>query len=508
MRPDTNGSQPTVFERTTMRPIFASLATVAAVTLAGCNLDLTNPNNPTVTGALSNPRAATSRMVGGVMSSYRDQRLNLIRDFGSFGRENYYMFITDGRFITGFFRDWRQNNSFSGGIQWGGRYGNYRNAFAALTIVEATPTTTLPNQPGALTASEKAGALGVLKTFIALDMLHVIEARGPIGAVVDMTDDVNGVNPIVSEDSVYKWISAKLDEANADLTAAGAVPFYFSVTTGFSAFGVTANTPAGFAQFNRAIKARAEVEHATAGCGAPCYTTALTALTGSWIANLTAANRDSGVYSVYSTAAGDALNTVSFTGTSDLYTHPGIDSIKSTGGASVALDDRFRRKTTTTGVDPRTEVGVTSGRRPNLYPTNVTPIPIIRNEELILLRAEAEWFTGATAAATTDLASVRTNSGSTNGGTSAVAFAAPATNDEFVSELLLQRTLSLLEEGHRWVDYRRFGRLAVLGTLPQDVTAEFSVATTSFLPKQDRDARSRVGNPGGIPLSCPGNPVP
>src|SRR5206468_10587285 len=62
-----------------------------------------------------------------------------------------------------------------------------------------------------------------------------------------------------------------------------------------------------------------------------------------------------------------SLNTVSFTGTSDLYTHPGIDSIKSPGGASVALDDRFRRKTTTTDVDPRTEVGVTSGRRPNVY---------------------------------------------------------------------------------------------------------------------------------------------
>jgi hypothetical protein len=140
-----------------------------------------------------------------------------------------------------------------------------------------------------------------------------------------------------------------------------------------------------------------------------------------------------------------------------------------------------------------------------VYPTNVSPLPIIRNEELILLRAEAEWFTTATAAATTDLASVRTNSGSTNGGTSAVAFAAPATAAEFTSELLLQRTLSLLEEGQRWVDYRRFGRLSALGTLPQDVTAGFTVATASVLPNQECDARSRVGSTA--PMSCPGGPA-
>src|SRR5947207_14442160 len=188
------------------------------------------------------------------------------------------MFITDGRFIAGFFRDWRQNNSFSGGIQWGGRYGNYRNAYAALKIVEATPTTTLPNQAGALLDTEKAGARGVLKTYIALDMLHVIEARGPIGAVVDMTDDVNAINPIVSEDSVYKWISAKLDEANADLSAAG-TSFYFPIYTGFGVNVTGASTPAGFAKFNRALKARVEVKRGSIGCGVTCYNTALTAIT-------------------------------------------------------------------------------------------------------------------------------------------------------------------------------------------------------------------------------------
>ena len=480
-----------------MRRIFASLATVAAVALAGCNLDLTNPNNPTLSGALANPRAATSRMIVGVMATYRANRPDQIRAFGSFGRETYYMFITDGRFITGPLRDWRQNNSFDAGTQWGARYGNYRNAYAAIQIINTTT---------ALTTAEKNGALGVLNTFTALDLLHVIEARGKIGAVVDMTNDANLVSPIVSQDSVYHWISTKLDTAFAELGAAGG-SFYFPV---YSGFGVNvASTPAGFAQLNRAIKARVEAKRGSISCGAACYTTSLTALGGTWIASLTAANRNDGVYTVYSPASGDFLNTVAVSGAvgNDEYVHPGIDSIP-----GVTLDDRYRRKlAATTCPAPqalRSETGVTATHRPCTYMSTSGSIPIIRNEELVLLRAEARWFTGDTAGARADLNAVRLNSGGSNGGTSVVRFAVPAVDSEFVSELLLQRTLSLYQEAQRWPDYRRFGKLDALGKLPQDVTAGFSVASSSVLPNQECDARARVGNPGGIPLSCPGNAIP
>src|SRR6266550_5792953 len=290
MRPDTTQSQPTVPERRrTMRRALITLMAAATGTLGACNLDITNPNSPTQSGALTNPRDAATREIVGVFATYRDNRADQIRDLGSYGRETYYMFITDGRWITGPLRDWRQNNAFTAGTQWAGRYTNYRNAYAAIKLINTT---------SALTAEEKAGALGVLKTFIALEMLYVIEARDSIGAVVDMTDDVNAVLPIVSRDSVYTWITAKLDEAKADLDAAvtSGDPFYFPMHSGFSAFGVTANTPAGFILFNRAIKARVEAKRGSLGCGAPCYARALTALDTTWIADLTATNRDNGVY--------------------------------------------------------------------------------------------------------------------------------------------------------------------------------------------------------------------
>jgi hypothetical protein len=492
-----------------MRRIIASLMAVGAVTMAGCNLELTNPNNPTPGGAAENPRVATGRMITGVMSTYRANKAGQIVDFGSYGREIYNMFITDGRQITGPYRDWRQNNAFTAGSQWGGRYGNYRNAYEALKIINNAPTTTTPGLPTAFLAEEKAGANGFLKTFIALDVLHVLEARGPIGAAVDMVDDVNAVVPIVSQDSALKWVSTKLDEADADLVADTMAAFYFRIYTGFASGVTGAATPAGFRQFNRAIKARVETYRGSLGCGATCYSAALTALTGTWIADLTTANRDNGLYLVYSTAAGDALNVISFAINSDYYLHPGIEAI-----TNVGLDDRYRRKvalttsacSTTYLVDsPRTEVGVSATYRPCAYATNTTPVPIIRNEELVLLRAEAEWFTGANAAAITDLAAVRAQSGASNGGTSVVAFAAPATDSQFVSELLLQRTLSLFFEGHRFPDYRRLGRLAELGTLAQDITAGFNVATASVLPSQECDARARAGAPA--PMSCPGGPA-
>jgi starch-binding outer membrane protein, SusD/RagB family len=505
MKPNTITTQPIVAERSlTMPRTLTNLLAAAAVTLGGCNLDIANPNAPSRESALANKRDASIREVVGVFATYRGARAGQINAFGSYGRETYNMTPQDGRSVTGPYRDWKQNNAFTAGSEWG-RYGNYRNAYEAMKLINLTPDAITP-------PAEKRGGLGVLKTFIALEMLHIIEARGAIGAVVDMTDDVNAALPIVSQDSVYKWISTMLDSAKADLDVG---TFFFPVNTGFSAFGVTANTPAGFGQFNRAIKARVEAKRGSLGCGVPCYTTALTELGGTWIADLTAANRDNGVYAIYSTTSGDALNATSFAQNSNLYVHPLIDSI-----AGAALDDRYRRKVdakepTASNDDAcsgtyntRTLVDVTAARRPCTYATNVTAIPIIRNEELVLIRAEARWFTANAAGALTDLAAVRTESGATRGGTAVVKFAAPTTDTEFVDELLLQRTLSLFQEGHRFPDYRRFGRLAQLGALPQDVAAGFTVAPYSVLPAQECDSRALAGNPGGIPLSCPGNTPP
>ena len=100
--------------------------------------------------------------------------------------------------------------------------------------------------------------------------------------------------------------------------------------------------------------------------------------------------------------------------------------------------------------------GISSNVRPTVYPTNVSPVPIIRNEELILIRAEANIGLGNRAAAIADLNFVRTNAGGL-----------PPLPDSFagdlVAELLYDRRYSLFfEYGHRWVDARRYNRLGDL----------------------------------------------
>src|SRR2546426_1050463 len=83
-------------------------------------------------------------------------------------------------------------------------------------------------------------------------------------------------------------------------------------------------------------------------------------------------------------------------------------------------------------------------------------IPIIKNEELILLRSEANWFGGSKAQAILDLYQVRTNSGKLP----ATTVTAVSADSVLVKALMYERRYSLLwEQGARWIDARRLGRL-------------------------------------------------
>src|SRR5437667_10945148 len=109
MRPDTIDSQPTVLERSpTMRRTLTSFVAAAAATVAGCALDITNPNSPTQ----ESPRDAASRETVGVLATYRANRADQINAFGSYGRETYNMTPQDGRTVTAPYRDWHQTNEF------------------------------------------------------------------------------------------------------------------------------------------------------------------------------------------------------------------------------------------------------------------------------------------------------------------------------------------------------------------------------------------------------------
>jgi hypothetical protein len=320
-----------------------------------------------------------------------------------------------------------------------------------------------------MTTAQKSAVAGFAKTIQALDYLHVINTRDDLGAPLDVNiEPLSAPAPVVAKAAVFGHISTLLDEGLTDLQAGGTT-FPFSLTPGFASF----NTPGTFATFNRALKARVEAYRGN-------YAAVLTALSGSFIN--AGAPLSLGAYHSFSTGSGDLTNALFDPTGSVIVANPSIvtGADRKPDGT---LDNRVLEKTEQLAA-PRTLQGVTTDFVFTIYNSNVAPIPIIKNEELILLRAEARYFTGDPVGALSDINFIRTTSGG-------LAPRGPFVDDaDFVTELLKQRFYSLLfEGGHRWIDARRFGRLS---TLPNALSTH---TIMSRFPFPEAECLARVPAP-------------
>lgn len=454
--------------------------------IAACNserLVIPNYNQPTIDALGKDPKAV-QLLASGLLDGSRDAasgRGSPAWEFGIFGREVYNYFPTDGRFISNYLvgipgPQRLDPGGFASGA-WTIRFQNQRNAVQLIDVANNDP---------ALSAVQKSAVAGFAKTFRALELMYAIISRDTLGAPTEIPADPNSPTPFVSRDSVYKFISATLDAGATDL-AAGGTAFPFTLHSGFAGF----DTPATFLQFNRAIAARVLANRGSLlpAC-ATCYTQALTALTGTYVSPVggatSLADLNRGIYNTYSTAAGETVNGNSFAQNNYIFAHASIETDAQSGAA---IDDRFTRKVvrlaspvTPPGSPP---LNIPATHRFTIYATPSSPVPIIRNEELMLIRAEANIFTGNFAAAMQDINNIRSVSG---GGLAPVAFATQAAG---LTALLYERRYSLLYEGQRWNDARRFG---LLGSLPIDQTGQF-VAKVMPIPQAECDAR--VTKPNG-----------
>ncbi len=458
------------------RAITRVAAGLAVFALAGCNADrlnVPNFNSPGTEAATRDARSAVVFQVNGILDAARAQQPGYISGVGIIGRESFNYTPQEGRNTSGYLIDPDNPTSFSAGVSFAARYANARNIYNLLAVAEGAP---------GLTAAEKAGIRGFGRTMLALEYHYVIATRDQLGMPVELSDDPSAIFPFVSRDSAYKFIKAELNGARTDLQAAGAT-FPFTLTAGFTGF----STPATFVQFNRALLARVEVYHATAGCGTPCYTSALAALGESFIN--ASGDLSNGVYHVYAIAP-ESPNTINSTTNRDVLAHPSIRTDLAAG------DVRYAAKIAPIAA-PRPPGGGVAGITTDLgfirYPAQTSPIPIIRNEELILLRAEARYFTGDVAGALADLNVVRTRSGSLPAG------GAFTSADNFIDRLLYERRYSLLLEGHRWFDVRRLGRLS---SLPLDHPSH-TRAANFVIPQGECQVRKNTGNSALFGPGCP-----
>jgi hypothetical protein len=489
----------------------ASVCAVAAagVLLGACSDDITvqNFNNPTTEGVATDP-SSLQLIANGIVFQEGAQAPAYIDDIGKFGRESFQYTPTEGRNVTSYLQAAQLDRAGFAATYWFGRYNNIRNAFNLLNAANAA----------SITAAEKSAASGFAKTMEALELQYVIATRDTIGAPVEVREELDFVAPFVSRDSVYRYISTRLDEAAAELTAGGAA-FPFTVNMQFTGLGTV--TPTTFLRFNRAIAARVFAYRGSLGmnCGASsCYQQALTAANASFLGAVTPTSRatlDAGVYNIFSTSTGATQNTLSAatSGGALRYAHPSIlrdttgrDAngllIYGTVNASRAADLRIQAKVRTlaTPAAPPSAIGPTSVVTPygfSIYTTASSPIPIIRNEEVLLIRAEAQIGLGNLAAALTDINTVRTTSGGV------APLASLGTAQQAIDALLYERWLSLLYEGHRIIDHRRFNRLS---QLPVDKIATGANGVRHFiqsvLPVPQAECLSRANTPELQPADC------
>jgi hypothetical protein len=415
-----------------------ALLLLAALGAGACSLDLsTNPNAPGAIGENPSPGEISATALG-VLLALRPDVADRPLDMGILGREALRFDGSDPRFTGELLHGpLDPGGEPFGGDHWLEEFNAIRTAQDLLNVLSTA---------GALTAEEQSATSGYLKTLQALSFLYILNSHTQDSIPITVGPEVTSPpQPFVTNAEAFAHVEQLLDEVQNELAAGGGA-FPFSLPAGFTGF----DTPATFAQFNRALRARVAVYQNQ-------FADALTALGGSFINP--AVDLSIGVYMNYGTVAGDFANTLAVDPQNgENFVHPSIQTGAQLQADGVSLDRRFLIKTI-----PRASQSadnLTSALGWVRYPSPSSSVPIIKNEELVLLRAEANIGLGDLASALTDINTVRTISG----GLAPLAGFADAT--AALDELLYNKTYSLLYEGgNRWIDARHYGRL---NTLPID----------------------------------------
>lgn len=419
------------------RAIALPAAVAMLAGLGGCKeVVVPNYNSPSTDQLITNPTASTvNTTVVGLLVGVRGSVGTWATGLGVLGREVLNLDTAEPRVVSAYLIGPLEPGGFGVDQGWSATYRNLRTAVTLLDAVEKVPD---------YTPAQKAAVRGFVKTVMAQDYVNLLRVRDTFGIVLDVNADPTVLGEFVSREAGYARVTVLFDEAKSDLLAGGA-SFPFLLTSGFAGF----NTPTTFLRVNRALKARSDVYQLH-------WPDALTSLGESFLstASTTPTALAVGAYHVYSTTSGDATNPLYDPGPRTLVAVPDFLT-DAQQRLDSSLDLRASSKAQLMPTSLSTQ-GVSSNVRITAYASNVAPVPWIKNEELILLRAEAYNGLGNRPAAIADLNFIRVNSGGL----------APLPADyagNLVDEILYNRRYSLFDEyGHRWVDSRRYGRLEQL----------------------------------------------
>jgi hypothetical protein len=414
---------------------------LGALSVAACS-DTNRPdlNNPSVSDfSKITTRSQVSAIAVGVISADRTRNEFAIQAGEIIGRDAYQLTTSEPRWVTQLLGPSIDPSGFIGTALW--PYDGIRLANIGVDGIDVSTNV--------LDDAEKQSAEGYLRTMKGLMLLRAIESRDtagiPIAVDIPATDPPA---PLVCKADALRYLVALLDSADVQLQAGATESLPFTLPAGFTGF----DDPASFDEFNRGLAAKANVylafrDFAASGnIDATALAAADADLARSFIDTTNVANLNVGPVYVYSTNTGDA--------TSGMFGDPATTTFRANPRVETESDPGDQR--VVRDVVPTTSLsnaGVSSNITFDMYLSPTTPVPIMLNKELVLLRAEVEWGEGHLAQALALANYIRTN----DGGLSAKSL---STAGDILNQILYEKRFSLLwQSPDRWFDARLFGKL-------------------------------------------------
>jgi hypothetical protein len=403
------------------------MAAILILTWTSCKVDVVNdPNNPGAgTISVNASLSELQNLVDGIESGMRDNLGNYFDGVGVIGREFYRYSTSDPRFtsdLLGKGSATLDGNTFYTTNPFASRYRVIKNTNILIKAFQNTKAT--------ITDAQRRAGIAYAMTIQAYQLLMVLNEQYGNGVRVDVSDP-DKLGPFLTKDASLNAIQDSLDKANLDLKGNSAtLPFTTSLYS---------NVAGDFSKLNRAFAARVAVYRQD-------WALANTALSESFF-NMTG-DLNTGSWHLFSTAGGDQLNPQYFPLNSSGETRVVEPSFITDAAAG---DKRVTAKTS-----KRTATAFQDGLQSDydfwVYQTNVAPIALIRNEELILIYAETQAQLSNPVNAKNAINVIRSAAGLSG-------YSGPTDLNNLIDEILDQRRYSLFGEGHRWIDMRRYNKL-------------------------------------------------
>ena len=383
---------------------FMTKCTVA--TLAGMILAVSackdNPAAPSVDRVVAGTQQALQSLVTGIVAEDRIAVGSAyFRTGGVMARDAIVPSQNEPRNVTEFYETQPDPSGFGAG-QWNDYYAVIRGAHNLL------------NDPSlaALSAAPRSAASGFVRTLIGLEYIRLLEYRDQNGVVV--AGDAKKLDPIKTKQSALEYTSALLDSALTDLNsagAAGATTIPFIIPPSYQLHGDYTQI-SNLILLNRGLKGKAEAFRAldAASPVTASASTAIAALTQA-LSNapspLTEAYLNGGPWYAYNPGSPESFSNP-LVNITYLVTDNFVNSIMPGDARRANIIPATKQSVKDSSYVGSNRLAITDPTNP----TNLTaPLPIIRNAELYLLRAQVEISVGDLVGATNDVNMVHTVEG-------------------------------------------------------------------------------------------------